>query len=296
LYHSDGNYQVLSIKGLSKKFKSSSTKYSGLFKPSHVSNPKNDKTNHKRKVTFDDNKKDNKRTREFAAKLKEMPENKDKSWKEIYAMITCYNCQEQGHLSYNCPKPKKEDNSARTVASIDASGPQIQVPGALEHTSKFFSLFMVSFSKPMTEEDKLIEDMAIEKNKHYCNIDGHANIHLWNNEDELTNVREVDPIFIEFGGGFTKKVNRVGEHPLLGIVYIDRNNKHNIVSVDVMRERQGYLRRLSEDNMTEYLVNKELGSILTFARDPADGFYKMPIVSLNREALRIFPKMCQAIT
>jgi hypothetical protein len=148
----------------------------------------------------------------------------------------------------------------------------------------------------MTEEDKLIEDMAIEKNKHYCNIDGHANIHLWNNEDELTNVREVDPIFIEFGGGFTKKVNRVGEHPLLGIVYIDRNNKHNIVSVDVMRERQGYLRRLSEDNMTEYLVNKELGSILTFARDPADGFYKMPIVSLNREALRIFPKMCQAIT
>jgi hypothetical protein len=155
---------------------------------------------------------------------------------------------------------------------------------------------MVSWSKPITEEEKYNQDLIEEKRVHYCNIDGHANIHLWNNEEELANVREVDPITVEFGGGFTKKMNRVGDHPLLGVVYIDKNNKHNIISVDVMREQQGYYRQVSEDNMKEYLINKEMGSILTFERDPMDGFYKMLIVDLNREALRIFPKMCQAIT
>ena len=295
VYHSDGNYQVHSVKGLSKKFKSDSESYSGLFKPSHVSNPKAPRGDKKRK-TVSDNSNNNDRTREYARKLKGMDENKSKSWKEIYQLIKCYNCNEEGHLSYNCPKQGKRDHNAKGVTSIDAEAPSIQIPGKLEHTSSFFSLFMVSWSKPITEEEKYNEELIEEKRVHYCNIDGHANIHLWNNEEELTNVREVDPITVEFGGGFTKKMHRVGDHPLLGVVYIDKNNKHNIISVDVMREQQGYYRKVSEDNMKEYLINKEMGSILTFERDPMDGFYKMLIVDLNREALRIFPKMCQAIT
>lgn len=297
IYHSDGNYQVHSVKGLSKKFKSNSESYSGLFKPSHVQNPKTQiRGDKKRKVTFNNNSNNQERTKEYAKKLKGMDEHKSKSWKEIYQLIKCYNCNEHGHLSYNCTKQSNGDSNAKSVTSIDAGASAIQVPGKLEHTSSFFSLFMVSWSKPITEEEIYKENLIEEKRVHYCNIDGHANIHLWNNEEELSNVREVDPITVEFGGGFTKKMNRVGDHPLLGVVYIDKNNKHNIISVDIMREQQGYYRQVSEDNMKEYLINKEMGSILTFERDPMDGFYKMLIVDLNREALRIFPKMCQAIT
>ena len=297
LYHPDGRYQVHSVKGLSKKFKSNSEAHSGLFKPSHASNPKALKGK-KRKVSLDrDNNSGNERTREYAKKLKEMDENKSKTWKEIYQMIKCYNCQQEGHLSYNCPNPSKSrDSSNKSVTSIEAGAQVIQVPGELKHTSSFFSLYMVSWSRPMSDEEIYNQNLLEEKRVHYCNLDGHANIHLWNNEEELTNVRTVDPINVEFGGGFTKKYDKVGEHPLLGIVYVDKSNKHNIISVDRMREEQGYFRRISEDNLKEYLVNKELGSVLTFERDPMDGFYKMPIVSLNREALRIFPKMCQAIT
>jgi len=294
VFHQDGSYQVFSTKGISKKFKSSNEKYSGLFKPSHLNdkNPR-DKSKKKRKRPDNDGADDESRTKVYAKKLKEMDENKDKSWKQIYQMIKCYHCQQQGHLSYNCPTKGEGDNSSKTVKSIEMSAPTIEAPKTMEHTSKFFSLFMVSFSKPMTEEDILNQTMIEEKRRHYCNIDSHANIHLWNNEEELTNVRDVDPIYCEFGGGFKKKLSRVGDHPLLGIVYIDRENKNNIISVDVMREDKGYFRRISDDNKKEYLVNEELGSILTFERDPLDGFFKQPIVDLNREAMRIFPKMCQ---
>ena len=293
LHYSDGTYQVYLTKGMSKKFKSDSETYSGLFKPSHLKKKKNDKR--PRTVTVNENNSgEETRTRAYAKKLKSMDEHKDKSWSEIYKLIKCYACNKEGHLSYNCPK-SGGDNSTKSVKSIEAEVPTIQFPGSLNHTSKFFSLFMVSFSKPMTEEELHLENLREEKKHHYCNIDSHANIHLWNNEEEVTNVRDVDPIICEFGGGFTKQLSRVGDHPLLGIVYLDKNNKNNIISVDVMREEKGYYRSISKDNKKEYLINEELGSILTFERD-FDGFFKMPIVDLNKEAMRIFPKMCQAIT
>jgi hypothetical protein len=93
-------------------------------------------------------------------------------------------------------------------------------------------------------------------------------------------------------GGFTKHLDTAGDHPLLGEVLIDPENEYNIVSYDLLRECGGYLRSISEDNKKEYLYNKEINSVLTFERDPFDGFYKMSMKDLNKEMKRTFPKMC----
>lgn len=50
VFHSDGNYQVHSVKGLSKTFKSNSEAYNGLFKPSHLSKQKDSKGDKKKKL------------------------------------------------------------------------------------------------------------------------------------------------------------------------------------------------------------------------------------------------------
>jgi len=63
-----------------------------------------------------------------------------------------------------------------------------------------------------------------------------------------------------------------------------------------MREDHGYFRRISKDNKTEWLYNEDLKSLLTFKRDPVDGFIKMPITELNEEVKRIFPNLCMSVS
>jgi hypothetical protein len=152
------------------------------------------------------------------------------------------------------------------------------------------------FSKPMTEEDKLVETLLEQKNYNFCNIDDHANIHVWCNDEAVMNVRKVKPIKVRGFGGFTKNLDTVGDHPLLGEVFIDKENGYNIISADLIREEQGYFRRLSKDNMKQFLYNDDLHSVFTFERDPLDGFFKCSITDFNKELIRVFPNMCMAVS
>ena len=130
----------------------------------------------------------------------------------------------------------------------------------------------------------------------YINLDDHANIHVFMNESLLINVRKVQPIKVKGFGGFYKYLDTVGDHPLLGEVFLDKDNDFNIVSITLMREQQGYFRRLSKDNLKKYLYNDDLQSVFTFELDPADGFYKILVKEFNIEMMRIFPNLCSSVS
>ena len=148
----------------------------------------------------------------------------------------------------------------------------------------------------MTEED-IYEEKAFKYNNYNsCNLDNHANIHVWCNDEALKNIRKVKPIKVKGFGGFHKFLDTVGDHPLLGEVFIDKDNGYNIISCDLVREQQGYFRRTSNDNKKEYLYNDDLKSVITFERDPKDGFHKCSLRDLNVELMRIMPNLCMSIS
>ena len=168
---------------------------------------------------------------------------------------------------------------------------------AMRNTSGYFTMYMAhALSKPVTQDQAYHELLQQQKNMNCLNLDGHANIHVFSNEKLVTNIHKVRPIKVKGFGGFIKKLDTVGDHPLLGEVFIDKENGYNIVSCDLARTECGYFRRISKDNLKEYLYNEDLKSVFTFDRDPVDGFYKCSVRDFNREMIRSFPNVCQSIS
>ena len=284
----DGSYQVMSIKGLSKKFKKDSAKHKELFKK-----PKRDKEQSpKQGTTFEERKP---KTRALARKLKE--QHPEKEWADIYKLINCRGCGLTGHVQDEC-KRKGSDTTphSKNVHTTDAeSTERPRSHSEMRNISGFFSAYMTTgMSKPLDLDVEERLERQAELNNEFVNIDTHANIHVWVSPKYLTNVRQVNPIHVKGFGGFTKKLDTVGDHPLLGEVFVDETNGYNILSSDLLRQNAGYMRRTSEDNLKEFLYNNELRSVLTFNRDPSDGFYKMRIRDMNAEIKRVFPNFCKA--
>jgi hypothetical protein len=274
---------------VSKKFKKDSEQYSGLFKPSHVSKQPTSKGGQRRE-------RENKHTKELVKKR--LSKDKTLTEAQVYKSLKCNNCQKYGHISKDCTwtgeSNNNNNNNSRKVMTIQAELPESEAQR--RNKSGFFTCAMTKFSKPMTEEDIYNESIMIEKNYNYCNLDSHANIHVWCNDKALRDVRKVKSIKVKGFGGMYKHLDTVGDHPLLGEVFIDHDNEYNIISCDLIREDQGYFRRTSKDNKKEFLYNDDIKSVITFERDPMDGFYKCSIKDLNKEIIRVFPNLCMAIS
>ena len=288
----DGTFQVFTMSGVSKKFKRDSEQYSGLFKPSHVSKQPTSIGGQRRD-------RDNKHTKELVKKRL----SKDKTLTEakVYKSLQCKKCLKWGHIGADCTwtgetnnDNKNNNNNSRQVMTIQADLPVSEAQK--RNKSGFFTCHMTKFSKPMTEEDIYVESIMKEKNYNYCNLDSHANLHVWCNDKALRNVRKVKPIRVKGFGGMFKYLDTVGDHPLLGEVFIDKDNEYNIISCDLIREDQAYFRRTSKDNMKEFLYNDDIKSVITFERDPMDGFYKCSLKDFNNELIRVFPNLCMAVS
>ena len=289
----DGTFQVfLSTGGMSKKFKKGSEKYNGLLKPSHVSPTKN--------TQFRGKGNDNVHMKAFVERkiAEAKAAGKTLTEGEVYKSTKCNHCDKYGHLSKDC-KLREESNKNKTYTRSVQLMSRAEVPvseSEKRNTSGFFSCNMTAMSKVQHEDEIELERQMKLKNYNYANLDGHANIHVWCNDTALKNIRKVKPIKVKGFGGFSKFLDTVGDHPLLGEVFVDKENGYNIISCDLVREDQGYFRRVSKDNKKEYLYNDDLKSVLTFERDPVDGFYKISLRELNRELIRVFPNLCMSVS
>ena len=286
LKYGNDTFQVNTTVGMSKKFKKGSDQYNGLFKPSHVGE--------KRKFASTQNT----HMEAFVkAQLKKLPRLSPEEFKnkrrEIYQTTKCKKCNKFGHLQADCTATGGE-TTTRVVQSTYSAVPQ-ESEAAKRNTSGFFSCY-TTFSKPVHEEDTYIEKLRRERNEEYLNLDSHANINVFMNESLLTNIRKVQPIKVKGFGGFYKHLDTVGDHPLLGEVFLEKDNDFNIISITSMREEHGYLRRISQDNLKEFLYNDDLQSIFTFNLDPADGFYKISVKEFNTELMRIYPNLCMSVS
>lgn len=286
--NTDGTFQVYTTTGLSKKFKKGSEQYSGLFKPNHAS--KRPDSNGKGRGF------DNKHTKELVKKKLSQDKTNKLTEAQVYKSLQCNNCKKYGHINADCTwnPPNDNNNNVRQVMQTIAELPVSEAEK--RNQSGFFSCNMTSHSKQLSEEDINIEKMFEKKNYNHCNLDSHANIHVWCNDSALKNIRKVKSIRVKGFGGMYKYLDTVGDHPLLGEVFIDKANGYNIISCDLIREDQGYFRRTSKDNQKEYLYNDDIKSVITFERDPMDGFYKCSIKDFNKELIRIFPNLCMAVS
>jgi hypothetical protein len=225
------------------------------------------------------------------AQLKKLPrmshEEYQKEKRKIYQTTKCRQCNKYGHLEKDCTF-RGGDTQGRTVQSTYYVPEPQESEAAKRNTSGFFSCF-TTFSRPVNKEAKV-------KNEEYLNLDSHANINVFMNESLLSNIKKVQPIKVKGFGGMYKYLDTVGDHPLLGEVFLEKDNDFNIISVTAMRVEHGYFRRISKDNLKEYLYNDDLQSIFTFDLDPADGFYKISVKEFNKELMRIFPNLCMSVS
>jgi hypothetical protein len=289
----DGSYQVYIAKGhMSKKFKKeSNTSYSGLFTPSHAT-PSGSKKDKKRK--FDG--KENKNTVAWASQYKK--DHPSMSWTDVYQEAVCDTCGKgKGHVTEDCRKRNRKTAGVHSTDAVSYGQESEKDIFPMRNVSGFFSCHMTNAqSVPVTEEQVYMAALRKLKNRDYVNLDPHANIHVWNNRERLTNVRKIEPVSVTGFGGFTKTLDTIGDHPLFGEVFVDEDNAYNIISSSVMRKHYGYFRRITKDNKTEFLYSEEHKSVFRFDEDPDDGFYKISFNELNREMRRAFPNVCKAVS
>ena len=207
----------------------------------------------------------------------------------------------------DCRTKDSDDSQSRSVHLTAANPHQLYGGTEEDYTLKdlpisqyemrnmrgFFVHMTNKMSKPITEDQHYQEILERDRNENMISLDSHANIHVWVSGDHLTNIHKVRPVTVSGVGGLVKVLDTVGDHPLFGEIFIDKNNGYNIISSDLVRQQCGYYRRISDDNEIEYLYNKSLRSVFKFDRDPNDGFYKISFRQFNNELRRIFPNMCQ---
>ena len=282
----DGRYQVFTIDGKSKKFSKDNSQYSGLFKPSHLVKNKDKK----KKVGRGENPATVKWAREYKKTHPKL------SWSKVYQKARCDNCGEgAGHVTSDCRNDSLSDSKSVHTTYVKTD----DIHNIPVRNVSFFGCHMTNsngkFSKPITEDDKYAFKLRMAKNKQYINLDQHANVNIFCSDEHLENVRHTDPITVVGFGGYTKTMSLAGDHPFLGLVYIEPENHYNILSPDLVRENQGYYRTTNKPNTKEYLYNEDLQSVFTFDRDPEDGFFKISIKDFNRELTRVFPKICHSV-
>jgi hypothetical protein len=110
-----------------------------------------------------------------------------------------------------------------------------------------------------------------------------ANINVFRNRDLVNDVRTTTiAMNIDGVGQKGTKTQCKGSHPLFGDVWIVPSNQYNIVS-QYQAQKNGFLMRMSEDNNTCWLVNKNKNISVYFERDPSDQFFKSEV---NQESIR----------
>ena len=66
----------------------------------------------------------------------------------------CFHCDKQGHISWNCPKKKKEETKARKAETED-SNQESEAESTNESAGKEFSCAVIRLGRSMPEEEKM---------------------------------------------------------------------------------------------------------------------------------------------
>ena len=91
----------------------------------------------------------------------------DKQRKERH----CFHCDKQGHISWNCPKKKKEETKARKAETED-SDQESEAESVNQSAGEEFSRAVIRLGRSMPEEEKMKFILhTIEANKAGDDVD-----------------------------------------------------------------------------------------------------------------------------
>lgn len=213
---------------------------------------------------------------------------------EIRKGLNCNNCGKPGHISPDCTSPDQKRSGDNASVSSNRSkksnrgkkkkgknngngtmGSIFTADDASESEGEAFSSFTCcsGYSKHVAS---IKPDVDGKFDNYTCySKDDHANVCIFSNPFMLSNLRDLDqPRVIEGLCGMRAHLQRVGDHPIFGTVFVDPRNKYNLVGEPVIR-KLGMQFVKSKDDKHQDLVKKSTGkTVLRFHLDPSDGFYK----------------------
>jgi hypothetical protein len=120
-----------------------------------------------------------------------------------------------------------------------------------------------------------VRKIASKFDNHLCiAIDTMANVNVFRNTDLAGPVGKTNKCMnIDGVGESVTKTQNKAVHPLFGEVWIIPTNSYNILSHH-QAMKNGFLMRMSDDNNSCWLVNKDKNLSFLFERDPSDHFLK----------------------
>jgi hypothetical protein len=103
-------------------------------------------------------------------------------------------------------------------------------------------------------------------------FDPGANINVICNDELVINIRKIEKQSANGIGG-PATFTEVGDHPLSGECFINREQTVNLLSAYQAR-LNGFMCRISNDNLQITLFNKDQNLVLVFHEDSNDHLYK----------------------
>ena len=172
--------------------------------------------------------------------------------------------------------PSEEHNLDDHSAWVGPSDLPIHLP---DHNDEDYFANALCFAIPVVSKTTRASKYPVHTT--FC-LDINSNFSVFRNPDFLRNIRSTSqPISVQGVNGSSYTVTMVGDHPFLGRVLYDPAAHTNIIGAKTLRS-QGFLLRLSPNNYTYTVVDRDNIVRGAFRLDRADGFYKTPGSSLKK--------------
>ena len=219
--------------------------------------------------------------------------------------VKCFKCNDYvNHWTDECTKSNDTTKSkdklkdktkkikfANAYSSI--SLPPDDDSDASSTASNYYSKHAyVVWSKPLHGEVPYIAAFMTESERkltgnHYKWIfDPGANINVICNDELVINIRTIEKQSANGIGG-PATFTEVGDHPLFGECFINREQTVNLLSAYQAR-MNGFMSRISNDNLKITLFNKDKNLVLVFHEDANDHLYKCHANNISKMVKKLY--------
>lgn len=189
--------------------------------------------------------------------------------------ITCYECNEKGHYSNECPnKAKSGENKNERGVQMLTSG---HLMNGFDYGNDYINFqFCQHGAKPIVDYRSVIcevnNDGKVPKN--WILLDNQSTVDVFYNRSLLQNIRKQDVgMEIHCNAGVTT-THYIAELPGYGTVWYHEDGIANILSLSKVKEK--YRITYDSKNGNEFTVHKDDNSVHHFKESPR-GLYYMDI-------------------
>lgn len=152
---------------------------------------------------------------------------------------TCYNCGESGHISPNCPNPRKQDQAAKSI------GKKEQGISALSMGKSTFTFTQVRTAPKIPQS--------------WILLDSGATVDIIRERSLVNNVCQADHEMVIWCNAGSRRTKMIADLPGYGTVWYDPNAIANILSLKQVKAK--YRVKYDSNNGGQFTVEKPDGTM-----------------------------------